>query len=141
MIMFRRTHRRLAGELLRIADDRKRELRDLQTENLRLQVALPLVRQALAKAEHDAQYWRVRAEKFIDQIGLRDRILATPTMTDEPPAPTTSMDSVFSALGVGEIHRDTTPPASAAHAAPAVTGVDADAAHTAVAELLARTSA
>lgn len=141
MIMFRRTHRRLALELQRLAEDRKREVRDLQTANLRLQVELPLVRQALTRAEQDANYWRRRAEMFIDQVGLRERIISTPTMTEEPPDAPSKVDTVFGALGIAEINPQTPPEAGAAHVAPQVTGVNAEAARAAVADLLERTSA
>lgn len=137
MIMFRRTHRAVTAELLRLAEDRQRELRELQHANVRGQVELALTRQARDKAERDANYWRTRAEKFIDQVGLRERIIATPTMTEDTPAPQSSMDSVFSALGHAEINTKSRP-AGPASTGPAVTGVDTEAAKAAVADLLER---
>lgn len=138
MILWRRTHDRLLQEL---REQLHLEVRELERLNLRLQVELPLVRQARDRAEQDAQYWRRRAEMFIDQVGLRERIINTPTMTEEPPPAPSSMDTVFGALGVAEIHAQTPAETGAGHTAPLVTGVNMEDAKRAVAELLERSPA
>lgn len=106
-------------------------------EVIRLRQELALVRQAADKSEHDATYWRLRAERFIDQVGLRERIIAEPTMTDPPLPAADPMTTVFSSLGKSEIHQKQPPPGGAAHAAPTLTGVDPAAAQAAVDALLA----
>lgn len=118
-------------------DELRRRSSLLGHEVIKLRLELALVRQALEKAEHDATYWRLRAEKFIDQVALRERIIAEPTMTEPPQPAADPMQTVFSSLGKSEIHQLKPPPGGAAHAAPALIGVDATAAKAAIDELLA----
>jgi hypothetical protein len=115
----------------------RRHVQALEHTLLNKHVRVELQQQALTKAEADATYWRQRAERFIDQVALRERIIATPTMTEPEPAPTSPMDSVFSALGQSEIRTKPQPPAAGI----SVLGVDADAAHAAVEDVLARVGA
>lgn len=117
--------------------DLERRSRLLGHEVIKLRLELALVRQAADKSDHDATYWRLRAERFIDQVGLRERIIAEPTMTDPPPPAADPMTTVFSSLGKSEIHPKEPPPGGAAHAAPTLTGVDPAAAQAAVDALLA----
>lgn len=115
----------------------RRHVQALEHTLLNQRVRVELQHQALTKADADARYWRERAERFIDQVGLKSGIIAMPTMTEpEPAPPSTSMDSVFSALGTSEIHRPTQPPATAV----SVLGVDAMDARAAVDDLLGRTA-
>jgi hypothetical protein len=119
----------------------RRELLKIRHEAERLRLELALVKQARDRADADVRYWRDRAEKFIDQIGMKYGTLSVPTMTAAPPDETkgSHFDTVFAALGTSEINRDKNPPAGAAHAAPTVVGVDAAVAQAAVDELLQRT--
>jgi hypothetical protein len=135
MLMFRRTHRRVVLELQRICDRRKAELHDVQGHAMRLTIRLELVEQARAKADADAAYWRTRAEKFIDQIGVGSGTLSSPAM--EPPRETTADDvrTIFSALGTSEINRDNPPP-GAATPAPVLRGIDPAAAQAALRDAL-----
>lgn len=88
------------------------------------------------RAEQDAQYWKARAELFIDQIGLRSGTLTTPTMTPPPAASgPDEMQTVFASLGKSEIHSKTSPAAPAA-----VTGVNEAAATAAIDDLLSTVS-
>lgn len=137
MFMFRRTHRRLVLELQRIGEDRHRELAQTRELVFRQQLELALVKQALAKAESDATYWKTRAEKFLDQIALRSGIISEPTMTPAGLPVESRQDTVFRALGVSEINADKGSGAGAGSTAPTVTGVNAADAMAAVHEALA----
>lgn len=105
---------------------------------LREQARIGLLEQARDKAVADADYWRARAERFIDQIALKQGIICTPTMTEEPAPEPDKIGSVFSALGHAEINTQTGP-AGAAGAAPKVVGVDEAEARQAVQDLIAST--
>jgi hypothetical protein len=131
MLMFRRTHRRVVQELQRILENRRDECLRGTEARMRLQIRLELVEQARAKADADTAYWRTRAEKFIDQIGVGSGTLSSPAM--EPPREATADDvrTIFSALGTSEINRDNPPP-GAATPAPVLRGVDAAAAQAAL---------
>jgi hypothetical protein len=99
--------------------------------------AKDLVSQARDHAEHQATYWRERAERFLDQIAFKQGMIAQPTMTEPPGPPSHQLEQVFTAFGIGEIHKDHQPPADAARAAPVtVTGVDPTAAAEALAGLV-----
>lgn len=102
-----------------------------------LRIRLALVDQARSKADADALYWRLRAERFLDQIGLRSGVIVEPTMTEPPPSVASHMDTIFGALGHSEIHRDKDSAPGAATTAPTVTGVDLTAARAVVDETLA----
>lgn len=116
----------------------RQHIQSLEHTLLNNRVRVELQQQALTKADADAKYWRERAERFIDQVGLKSGIIAMPTMTEpEPARPSTSMDSVFSALGASAINEKITQPPAAGIA---VLGVDDAAAGAAVAELLERTA-
>lgn len=98
-----------------------------------LQQQLVAEKEHRARAEQDAQYWRTRAELFLDQIGLKSGTISTPTMTPPPAAPEPDeLHTVFSSLGKSEIH------SKSAHAAApaAVAGVNAAAAAAAIDDLL-----
>lgn len=130
----RRAFDREVAELRRLETvELKKHIQALEHTVLNQKIRVELQAQALHKAESDVTYWRKRAELFIDQVGLRERIIASPTMTEPEPAPESPTDSVFNALGRSEIN--TQPPATAT----AVLGVDAQAATAAVKELLDRT--
>lgn len=137
MFMFRRTHRRLAIELQRIAEDRRQELAQTRHVVIRQQLELALVKQAREKADTDAAYWKTRAEKFLDQIGLKTGMIFAPTMTESEPPADSRQNTVFRALGVSEINADKGSGAGAASAAPTVTGVNAFDAMAAVHDVLA----
>lgn len=132
MIMLRSTHR-LQLALLRGERDKAAHAA------VRYQIELDLTKQARATAEAQATYWRERAEKFLDQIALRQGIISEPTMTAAPEPTTSQAQSVFAALGIGEINSKDSGP-GAAHAAPMLTGVDAAAAQAAVDAVLAEIS-
>lgn len=133
--------RRAAAERARtILEAMRHELQQARHEGEKLRIELALVKQARDRADHDAGYWRERAEKFIDQIGLKSAILVQPTMTPAPDTkPDSHIDTVFAALGTSEIntHKDSHPGAARA-AVPVVTGVDAAVAGAAVKDLLDR---
>jgi hypothetical protein len=135
MLMFRRTHRRVVEELQRIIENRRDECLRSTEARLRLQIRLELVEQARAKADTDAAYWRTRAEKFIDQIGVASGTLSSPAM--EPPREATADDvrTIFSALGTSEINRDNPPP-GAATSAPVLREIDSAAAQAALRDAL-----
>jgi hypothetical protein len=133
MFMLRRTHYRKL-ELLQLNQEQRRD--QLTNANIRLQVELGLLKQARAKADADAAYWRERAERFLDQIALRQGIISEPTMTTAPEPVESQAQSVFAALGISEINHSPSGP-GAATAAPLVTGVNAAAAQAAVDEILA----
>lgn len=104
-------------------------------EAVRLREQLVAADAARGRAEQDAQYWRERAELFIDQIGLRSGTIYTPTMTPQPASgPDDVVNTVFTAMGKSEL-----PQSTARAAAPAaVTGVSPAAAEAAVDDLLRR---
>lgn len=137
MFVFRRTHRRLVLELQRIGEDRRQELQQTRAIVMRQQLELALVKQARARADSDAAYWKLRAEKFLDQIGLRAGIISEPTMTPAEPPLESRQDTVFRALGVSEINADKGSGPGAASTAPTVTGVNAQEAMAAVEDALA----
>lgn len=127
----RREQARTAIEGLRTELQRARH--DLH----RVDVELQLTRQARDKAEGDATYWRQRAERFLDQIALRAGMLSEPAMTEPPPNLLSQADTIFGALGQTAINQDNGPMASAAPAAPRVTGVDVTAARELIDDTLA----
>lgn len=99
-----------------------------------------LIQQARDHYEELADYWKHRAELFIDQIGLRHGTIVQPTM-QEPPAPVENkLEGVFGALGIAEINHDKAPSPGADSAAPRVEGVNPEAAKAAVEHALARPS-
>lgn len=95
-----------------------------------------LILEAKARAETDADYWKTRAERFLDQIGLRQGIISVPTMTEPAPARESTVDSIFGALGMEELPRDKSPVPAAARTAATVIGVDPAAATAAVNDAL-----
>lgn len=109
----------------------------LERERLRVQTAHLLEAQADLRAQ--VEYWRSRAERFLDQIGATSGIIAAPTMTEpRAGAPSDDMRSVLGALGIDTISSDaarfSSPPRPADSTA--VTGVNAEAAARAVREAL-----
>lgn len=137
MFMFRRTHRRLVLELQRIADKRRQERDDARQHAVKLVIRLELLEQLKDRADADAAYWKTRAEKFLDQIGLRSGIISEPTMTPADSPVESRTDTVFRALGVAEINADKGSGPGAASTAPTVTGVNAKEAMAAVEDALA----
>lgn len=135
MFLLRRTHRRLVLELQRLLEARRHELVDEMQKNVRLTIRLELVEQARQKADEDVAYWRQRAEKFIDQVGVNTGMISAPTMAPAPEPPESQMAQVFTALGTSELHSHPSPD-RAASAAPVVRGVDPAAAHAAVHDLI-----
>lgn len=136
-IMLRRTHRRRLDELQRRYESQRDDLNTARHALLRLKVELELVNQARTKADVDAAYWKTRAERFMDQIGVRAGIISGPTM-GEPEQPVESrFDSVLSALGKSEINVNKGPEPGAVATAPLVTGVNAADAMAAVNDVLA----
>lgn len=137
MFMSRRKHRRLVQVYEQRLQNEDQARRELQGQSVKLLIRLELVEQAREKADADARYWRERAERFLDQIGLRHGIITAPTMSPAPADEASSQaQSVFTALGIAEInHKDSGPGAAAA--APRVTGVDPTAAQAAVDAVLA----
>jgi hypothetical protein len=135
MLMLRRTHRRIVAELQRIGEERRAECNRVNEARLRLQIKVELVDQARQKAEADVAYWRTRAEKFIDQIGVGSGTLSSPAM--EPARETTGDDirTIFTALGTSEINQDHPLP-GAATPAPVLRGVDAASARAALQNVL-----
>lgn len=104
-------------------------------EAVRLREQLVAAAAARERAEQDAQYWRERAELFIDQIGLRSGTIYTPTMTPQPASgPEAEVNTVFAAMGKSELPQEKARPAAPA----AVTGVSPAAAEAAVDDLLSR---
>lgn len=119
-----------------LVESLRRQAWTLSHDVLRERAEKDLIRQARDQAQADVAYWKGRAEKFLDQIAFKQGMISMPTMTEpEGPAGTT-VDTVFSALGVEAIHRDSEPAPVAAAAAMAVTGVDAAAAQAALDGLL-----
>lgn len=105
--------------------------REVAVARLRAELAAEVA--ARGRAEQDAQYWRTRAELFLDQIGLKSGTISTPTMTPPPAASEPDkLDTVFSSLGKSEIN------STSAHAAApaAVAGVSPQAAAAAIDDLL-----
>lgn len=95
-----------------------------------------LIQQAREKADADAAYWKSRAERFLDQIGLKTGIINEPTMT-EPPAPTVDkLEGVFAAMGISTINPHKDPSSVAVATATRVEGVDPAAAQAAIDEAL-----
>jgi hypothetical protein len=126
----------------------EQELRQLQDQKLqfvaatlRLRSEKDLVSQARDHFAGLADYWRVRCERFMDQIGASSGIISAPTMTDPAPASTDDVRTVFAALGRSELTATESPAPVAATSAPApVTGVDPAVAQRAIAEVLASVS-
>lgn len=119
-----------------LVNDLRQQSWTLSHAVLRAQAERDLIRQAKEKAEHDAAYWRERAERFLDQIALKQGIISMPTMT-EPEAPAVDkLEGLFSAIGVAAINSDHSPAPGAASAAPTVTGVDPAAAQAAIDDAL-----
>lgn len=118
-------------------------LTDLRREHWTLSVAVlheraqkDLIGQARDKAEAEADYWKRRAERFLDQIGLKSGMISEPTMT-EPPAPTVDkIEGIFAALGVSALTHDKDPSSLAVPTAPRVEGVDPAAAQAAIDDAL-----
>jgi hypothetical protein len=110
---------------------RRAQLRDLSDQLNTACLELRLVSQQRDKAEADVLYWRTRAERFIDQVGISHAILSAPAMVEPAPAPDDRVGQVFSALGVQAINTTDT---SRTAGPPAVNGVNPEAAQAALAD-------
>jgi hypothetical protein len=127
--------RRLEGRVHDLETDRERFL----VSNVKLTTERALLLQARDHAEVLATYWRVRCERFLDQIGASSGIICAPTMTEPAPAPEDDIRTVFAALGRSELRpsSDSERPAAAAPQAAAVNGIDPAVAAAAVQDVLA----
>lgn len=135
-VLSRRRLRQLEATEL-VVESLRRDAWTLQVTVLHERTEKGLLRQALEKADADAVYWKSRAERFLDQIGLKMGIIVEPTMS-EPPAPTVDkLEGVFAALGISELTRDKDPSPTAVATAPRVEGVDMAAAQAAIDATLA----
>lgn len=63
-----------------------------------LEAELGFERRRAEEAIARETYWRVRAEKFIDQIALRSGNIGEPTMTEVPPPPRDAAATAMAAL-------------------------------------------
>jgi hypothetical protein len=106
-------------------------IRDLSQLLNTARIELALVSQARDKAEADVLYWRTRAERFIDQVGISHAILSAPAMAEPEPKADDKVGQVFEALGIGAIN---TTEASRTAGPPAVNGVSPEAAAAALAD-------
>lgn len=77
--------------------------RDRLREEMLKQLLLAETRRADA-AEARESYWRTRCEKFIDQVALRQGIIAEPSMREVPPPPQSAASTAFGALATTEIN-------------------------------------
>jgi hypothetical protein len=120
------------------------ELQHLRELRLKLNMAVArqqgqveLLTQARDAYQQQADYWRARAERFMDQIGLSSGIISAPTMTEPASPEPDDVKSVFAALSVESVNTKESPTRAAAPTAVSVSGVDSAAAKAAVDEVLA----
>ncbi len=63
------------------------------------------------------EYWRTRAERYMDAIGVKQGVIASPVMMDTPRVPSTNaIGQIFEALRVTEV--DTTKSGRSLHPDP-----------------------
>lgn len=121
--------RRLEADIAGLRQERV----TLTSALLHERTARSLCEQARDHFERAAAKWEARASRFIDQVGMISGTLTSPAMADPVPPPSDPTRRVLAALNVHELKR---PQPSAAPAAPAILGVNDDAAAAAVAGVL-----
>lgn len=123
------TRRRLTA----LEDDLENARMELHRVRLAAQSVLTqkhLAEQARDFYKEQADYWKPRAERFLDQAHLKSGTIDSPVMGEATPSAPSTMRGLMSALNKQEIHK--TPSEPVPHAA-AILGVDEAAARAAVA--------